>query len=259
MIVNYIRPQFGALDIAVVGKYVSLRDAYKSIYEALDHAGIANSIRVNIHHIEAEDGEKNVTNASLKTIHGILVPGGFGHRGIEGKIKVIRYARENKIPYFGICLGMQCAVIEFARHCCGLKSANSYEFDESTSSPVIELMAAQKIVRKKGGTMRLGSYPCNLLPDSKAAKAYGANSINERHRHRYELNNKFKNQLSEHGMLFSGVSPNNKLIEIIELADHPWFLGCQFHPEFQSTPLKAHPLFTGFIAASRDYRNQSSS
>ncbi len=257
MVANYIRPKQGTLEIAVVGKYVSLRDAYKSVFEALDHAGIANSTRVNVHHIEAEESEKNSINAALKNVHGILVPGGFGQRGIEGKINVIRYAREHKIPFFGICLGMQCAVIEVARHCCGLKLANSSEFAEDSPYPVVDLMDAQKQVKGKGGTMRLGSYPCKLLTDSKAAKVYNSESIQERHRHRYEFNNQFRTQLSDQGLLFSGVSPDDTLVEIVELADHPWFVGCQFHPEFQSTPMKAHPLFTGFIAAAMNYRDQS--
>ena len=246
--------------IAVVGKYVSLVESYKSLTEALIHGGIANDARVNLKYVDSEQVEKEGPERLLKEANGILVPGGFGTRGIEGKIKAIQYAREKRIPFFGICLGMQCAVIEIARHCAGLKGANSTEFDAHTPHPVIYLLeewvdrnqVAQKRTSDtpKGGTMRLGSYPCRLEEGSLALEAYNKKLINERHRHRYEFNNAYMDILGKAGMVFSGVSPDKELVEIVELKGHPWFLGCQFHPEFKSKPMDPHPLFREFIKAS---------
>ncbi len=246
--------------IGVVGKYVSLVESYKSLTEALIHGGIANDTRVNLKYIDSEQVEKEGPERFLKEANGILVPGGFGTRGIEGKIKAIQYARERQIPYFGICLGMQCAVIEIARHCAGLKGANSSEFDFHTPHPVIYLLEEwvdrDRIAQRrssdapKGGTMRLGSYPCRLEEGSLALEAYNKKLIYERHRHRYEFNNSYMDTLGKAGMTSSGVSPDKGLVEIIELKNHPWFLGCQFHPEFRSKPTDPHPLFREFIKAS---------
>ncbi len=256
MVDTYINPDQGEVEIAVVGKYMSLKDAYKSIYEALDHGGIANSVRVKFRQIESEELEDSSAAKMLSGVNGILVPGGFGQRGIEGKIKAIRYAREKKIPFFGICLGMQCAVIEIARNVCKLKDANSFEFDEQTPHPVIHLMADQEEVVDMGGTMRLGSYPCKLRKGSRAGKAYKRVNIGERHRHRFEVHNKYREELQQNGVVFSGLSPDGRLVEIMELDGHPWFVACQFHPEFKSTPLKAHPLFREFIAAASKKRRK---
>jgi CTP synthase len=236
--------------IGVVGKYMELQDAYKSIYEALKHGGIANDAKVEVRKIDAEEVTVHGPEKYLRGVNGVLVPGGFGDRGIEGKIKAIRYAREQKIPFFGICLGMQCAVIEFSRHVCGMNRANSTEFNKATPFPVISLLEEQKRVKDLGGTMRLGSYACHLKKGTKTYKAYGKENIQERHRHRYEFNNKYKAKMETSGMLISGTSPNGRLVEIIELADHPWFVGCQFHPEFRSKPDHAHPLFRDFVKAS---------
>jgi len=246
--------------IGVVGKYVSLVESYKSLTEALIHGGIANDARVNLKYIDSEQVEKEGPERFLKEVNGILVPGGFGTRGIEGKIKAIQYAREKQIPYFGICLGMQCAVIEISRHCAGLKGANSCEFDIHTPHPVIYLLEEwvdrdQVAQRRssdtpKGGTMRLGSYSCRLGEGSLALIAYNKKLIYERHRHRYEFNNTYMDVLGKAGMTFSGVSPDKGLVEIVELKGHPWFLGCQFHPEFRSKPMDPHPLFREFIKAS---------
>ena len=238
------------LTIGVVGKYMELQDAYKSIYEALKHGGIANDAKVIIKKIDAEDVMAHGAEKYLKGVNGLLVPGGFGDRGIEGKIKAIKFARENKVPFFGVCLGMQCAVIEFARHVCGMNRANSTEFNKATPFPVISLLEEQKRVQDMGGTMRLGSYPCHLKKTTKTIKAYGKESIHERHRHRYEFNNKYKVKMENSGLIVSGTSPNGRLVEIVELVDHPWFVGCQFHPEFKSKPDQAHPLFRDFIKAS---------
>jgi CTP synthase len=235
--------------IAVVGKYMSLKESYKSLLEALVHGGIANEVRVEIDCIEAEKIEQEECDAVLKQADGILIPGGFGDRGSEGKVTAIRYARENRIPFFGICLGMQMAVVEFARNVCGLQGANSSEFDLQTPHPVIHLMAEQKAIDTKGGTMRLGGYPCVLLNETLAAKLYGREKIDERHRHRYEFNNNYRTEFAAKGMILSGLSPDSSLVEIIELKGHPWFLGCQFHPEFKSRPMASHPLFRGFIEA----------
>lgn len=249
MLAAHIHPAHGVVEIAVVGKYISLRDAYKSIYEALNHGGIANSVRINVRMIESEEVETRGKSALLDGVHGVLVPGGFGDRGIDGKIQAVKYARENKIPFFGICLGMQCAVIEFARNVCGFDGANSAEFAPSTSYPVIDLMEEQKKISAKGGTMRLGSYPCALKRQTNSFAAYAASEIAERHRHRYEFNNMFRETMETKGMVVAGVCPKGNLVEIVELKDHPWFVGCQFHPEFKSSPLKAHPLFREFVAA----------
>ena len=239
--------------IAVAGKYMELKESYKSLMEALVHGGIANEARVELDCIEAEAIEETGTKV-LDQADGILVPGGFGDRGSEGKITAARYARENRIPYFGICLGMQMAAVDFARNVCGLSGANSTEFDANTPHPVIDLMEAQKGIEKKGATMRLGAYPCVLQDDSLAAKVFGKKKISERHRHRYEFNNQYRAAFAEKGMTLSGLSPDSSLVEIVELKDHPWFLGCQFHPEFKSRPMEAHPLFKGFIKAALQNR-----
>jgi CTP synthase len=254
MVDTYINPKNGVVNIAVVGKYVSLSDAYKSINESLIHGGIANSIKVKIKHIEAESVEVADLEKIFNEVHGILVPGGFGDRGTEGKIKAITYARENKIPYFGICLGMQLAVIETARNCAGLKDANSTELAENTKAPVIDLMIDQRNLKQLGGTMRLGAYPCTLTEGTHASVAYGQNQISERHRHRYEFNNSFRETLENAGLVISGLSPDGTLVEIVERKDHPWFVACQFHPEFKSTPLNSHPLFSDFVKASLNNR-----
>jgi len=236
-------------DIGVVGKYIELQDAYKSVYESLTHSGIANDCGVNLVKLDPEDIEAHGAEKYLKNLDGVLVPGGFGDRGIEGKIATAQYARENKLPYFGLCLGMQIAVIEFARNCAGLKDANSCEFNPDTSAPVFDLMEEQKALTKKGATMRLGSYECDLIPDTKSYKAYGQSTIHERHRHRYEFNNKYRELLESKGLKVAGINTKRELVEIIEIPDHPWFVGVQYHPEFKSKPNKAHPLFTDFVAA----------
>jgi CTP synthase len=236
--------------IAIVGKYVNLTDSYKSLNEALTHGGIANDCRVNLRFVDAEGIEKEGCGQRLTDVDGILVPGGFGIRGIEGMICAVQHAREQKIPYFGICLGMQMAVVEYARNIGRLDKANSSEFDENTAYPVIDLLPEQKTVKEKGASMRLGAYPCVLEKDSFAYEAYRELSISERHRHRYEFNNDFKNTLVENGLRITGNSPDGRLAEIVEVKDHPWFLGCQFHPEFKSRPTSPHPLFASFIRAS---------
>ena len=253
MVATVVSPKNGEIEIAVVGKYISLRDAYKSIYEALAHGGIANNLKVKIRMIEAEKLEKTIDKDLLSGVSGILVPGGFGDRGIPGKLKAVKYARENRIPFFGICLGMHCAVIEFARNVCGLGDAHSAEFSPTTKNPVIDLMEDQKKITAKGGTMRLGAYPCILSKKSKATAAYSADKISERHRHRYEFNSEYTELFESKGLIISGTSPDGKLAEIVEIKDHPWFVACQFHPEFKSTPLKVHPLFRGFVKASMSF------
>ena len=240
----------GEVQIGLVGKYIELRDAYLSIAESLKHAGIANETNVNIHWIHSEILTCDNYKEKLKGLDGILVPGGFGDRGIEGKVLASRYARETKTPFFGICLGMQMAVVDFAKYAIGLEDANSSEFDESSTNPVIDLMPDQKDVSNKGGTMRLGIYPCKLMPGSKAREAYGEDLIYERHRHRFEFNNQFRDIVQANGMKITGLSPNERLVEIVELEDHPWFVGVQFHPEFKSRPTRSHPLFREFIKAS---------
>jgi CTP synthase len=236
--------------VAVVGKYVELQDAYKSIYEALCHAGGANDCGVDLKIVDAEELEADGAEKHLAGVAGILVPGGFGDRGTEGKIAAARYSREQGIPYFGICLGMQIASIEFARNVCGLERANSTEFDPATPHPVIALLDDQKKVTGKGGTMRLGSWPAVLAPGSKAHAAYGQDGIAERHRHRYEFNGDYRVRMEEKGFVISGTSPDGSLVEIIENRDHPWFVAVQFHPEFLSKPETPHPLFRDFIRAS---------
>jgi CTP synthase len=254
MLTRLITPGQGEVEIAVVGKYIALRDAYKSIYEALTHGGVANDVRVRLRPIDSEEIEARGAAALLEGKHGVLVPGGFGNRGVEGKIAAVRYAREQQIPFFGICLGMQCAAMEFARNVCGLTGANSTEFNEKTPHPVIDLMASQRNTTDKGGTMRLGAKPCVLSPGSLAERIFGAREINERHRHRYEFNNGYRQTFTQAGMALSGLSPDGELVEMMELPAHPWFVACQFHPEFQSTPLQAHPLFKGFVAAAMTRR-----
>ncbi len=246
-----------AVEIAIVGKYVALPDAYLSVVEALRHAGIAHDARVNIRWIHAEELEREELTQHLDGVDGILVPGGFDKRGIEGKINAIRYARENRVPYLGLCLGMQCAVIEFARNVCGLEGANSTEFDLETPYPVIDLMPDQKGVEDMGGTMRLGIYPCVLEEGSKSYAAYKDEIIYERHRHRFEFNNAFRNELTAAGMRLAGLSPDKRLVEVIELPDHPWFVGSQFHPEFKSRPNRPHPLFRDFVGAALARRQGS--
>ncbi|MGB3364178.1 MAG: CTP synthase, partial [Thermodesulfobacteriota bacterium] len=244
--------------IGVVGKYVSLQDSYKSLHEALDHGGLANDSKVEIKYVDSEDIESQGVESLLNDVHGILVPGGFGKRGFEGKIEAIRYAREHKVPFFGICLGMQMAVVEFARNICGIKDAHSIEFSEDVVSPVINLMKNQIDINDLGGTMRLGAYPCLLENNTLAQSAYGADQISERHRHRYEVNNSYRQTLSNNGLIFSGLSPDEELVEMIELDNHPWFVGCQFHPEFKSTPLEPHPLFRDFVKVAMEYKSSLS-
>lgn len=242
-----ISPTGGQCKIAVVGKYIDLQDAYKSIYESLAHAGVGNDCSVEVVRIDSEEVERKGAAALLGDVDGILIPGGFGDRGIEGKILAAKYARENKIPYFGICLGMQIAVIEYARDVLGLPDANSAEFNANTPNPVIDLMDEQKRIVDKGATMRLGSYECKLSPDSKAFAAYGTEIIRERHRHRFEYNNTYRDRLVSAGLSVAGVNPKRDLVEIVEVKDHPWMVGVQFHPEFQSKPSKPHPLFCAFV------------
>jgi CTP synthase len=241
-------PQY-EISIAVVGKYAEHFDAYKSIYESIDHAGLAHRCRVRIQRIQSEEVERESPERLLSGYDGILVPGGFGERGIEGKVDAIRYARERGIPFFGICLGMQCAVIEFARNVAGLANAHSTEFNKDTPHPVICLLDDQKSITDMGGTMRLGAQPCVLVENSQSLECYGREEISERHRHRYELNNAYRQQLAAHGLLTAGTSPDGSLVEIIELPEHPWFVAVQFHPEFKSKPTQPHPLFSGFVAA----------
>ena len=242
--------------IALVGKYITLQDAYKSIFESLHHAGIANDAKVEIKKVDSEDVEKGDPAKILKGVAGILVPGGFGYRGIEGKIETIRYVRENHIPFLGLCLGMQCAVIEFARNVCGLKGANSTEFKPKTKFPVISLLEEQRHIKNLGGTMRLGSYPCKIQKGTLAFAAYKKGLIYERHRHRYEFNNKYRALLEKNDMVFSGIYPKKGLVEMIELKGHPYFIAAQDHPEFKSKPDRPHPLFRDFIKAALRYRGR---
>jgi CTP synthase len=250
--------------IGIIGKYVDLTESYKSLHESLVHGGIANETKVELRYVSADELEDSGSTDVLDGCHGILVPGGFGKRGVEGKIMGVTYARTNKIPYFGICLGMQLAVVEFARNIAGMKGAHSTEFDKNTKYPVIYLMKEWFDFRTKqiqvrdeasdmGGTLRLGSYPCDLEKSTFAHTAYAQDEIQERHRHRYEFNPDHREKLVANGLIISGTSPDNTLVEIIELADHPWFLGCQFHPEFKSKPMKPHPLFRDFIKAALQY------
>ncbi len=235
------------IKIALVGKYVSLKDAYLSVAEALYHGGLENEAEVNIDYINCELLNSDNCADLLKEADGIIIPGGFGDRGIDGKLVATKYARENKIPFLGLCLGMQIAVIEFARNVLGLTDASSAEFEDKSKNHVIHLMEEQKDIEGMGGTMRLGLYPCKLKKDSKAYEAYGEDYIEERHRHRYEVNNKYKEELEKAGMIISGISPNRVLVEMVEVKDHPWFVATQAHPEFKSRPNRAHPLFREFI------------
>lgn len=246
------------VEIALCGKYIEHSDAYKSIMESFVHAGAENNAKVIVKGVSAEKFETENPAKYLDGVDGILVPGGFGERGIEGKIKVVQYARENNIPFFGICLGLQCAVIEFARNVCGVKKANSSEFKKNKFS-VIDLMPDQKNIKNMGATMRLGAYPCIIEKETRAKEAYKTDFISERHRHRFEVNNKFRKTLSENNMILSGLSPDRELVEIIELPSHPWFLGCQFHPELKSRATKAHPLFREFVKASLEYSRRKKS
>jgi len=248
-IVEHIRHPVCEVAIAVVGKYGELQDAYKSIYEAIDHGGIATRCRVQVRRVLAEDVESKGAAETLAGVGGILVPGGFGARGVQGKIEAIRFARENGLPFLGICLGMQCAAIEFARNVCGLEGADSTESDPDAPHPVICLMEEQEEVRHKGGSMRLGAWPCIVKPGTRAHEAYGVDRISERHRHRYEFNNRYRERFEAKGMVFSGLSPDGKLVEMLELPSHPWFVGTQAHPEFKSYPTAPHPLFREFVRA----------
>ncbi len=248
----------GDVEIAIVGKYVDLHDAYLSVAEALTHGGIANRVRVSLRWVDSEDIEKDGAEAHLRGVDGVLVPGGFGYRGVEGKIQAIEFARVSRIPLFGICMGMQAAVIELARHRAGLVGANSTEFLADTPYPVIDLMPEQQTIEDMGGTMRLGSYPCALTLGTKTQEIYGETLIFERHRHRFEFNNAYREALQGAGLVLSGLSPDHRLVEIVELVDHPWFIGTQFHPEFQSRPNRPHPLFQSFIKASVETRERAS-
>jgi len=243
--------------IAVCGKYVHLHDSYKSIIEAFAHAGVANNTRVTLKWVDSESLEGQDSETALSDVCGLLIPGGFGSRGIEGKINAVRYARKNRIPFFGICLGLQCAVIDFSREVCGLEAANSTEFNESPSHPVIDLMEDQKRIKAKGGTMRLGAQPCVIKKGTNAHQIYGTDRISERHRHRLEVNNNYREILEQHGMIISGINPELDLVEIIELSDHPWFVAVQFHPELKSRALNVHPLFKEFVAAALKYKQKN--
>jgi CTP synthase len=243
------QPARGEVNVAIVGKYVHLKEAYKSLNEALLHGGIANDVRVKLSYIDSQEVEAQGPASLLENADAILVPGGFGVRGTEGKVAAVKYAREGRIPFFGICLGLQMAVVEYARSMLNLAAANSLEFDNQTADPVVTLMESQVKVQDKGGTMRLGSYSCALKPGSLAARLYGKEKVDERHRHRYEVNNQYRGRLQEVGLVFSGQNPELNLVEMIELPNHPFFIGCQFHPEFKSKPFAPHPLFAGFIRA----------
>jgi CTP synthase len=240
--------------IAICGKYINLKDAYKSIIESFVHAGVPNDTKVELVWISSEDLVEKGAGYYLDNVDGVLIPGGFGERGIEGKIDAIQYCRENQMPFFGICLGLQCAIIEYARNVCGLDNANSYEFNQETKHPVIHLMDEQRHITNMGGTMRLGAYPCKIKRGTLAGRLYGKLNISERHRHRYEVNNEYRDELEKSGMVFSGLSPDEKLVEIAELENHPFFIGCQFHPELKSRPMAAHPLFKGLVEAALQYR-----
>ncbi|MFQ6671922.1 MAG: CTP synthase [Candidatus Tectimicrobiota bacterium] len=255
-VVETIRHPAERVTIAIVGKYVHLQDAYKSLIEALAHGGVANRAEVDIAWVDAERVEEKGPGVSLTDVHGILVPGGFGERGIEGKVEAVRFAREEKVPYLGICLGMQCAVIEFARSVARLKEANSTEFNPKTPYPVIHFLPGQSEELDKGGSMRLGAYPCHLKPGSKASEAYGEEVVWERHRHRFELNNELRDELVEAGLVISGTSPDGSLAEVVEVKDHPWFVAGQFHPEFKSSPMRPHPFFRDFVRAALDEKRR---
>ena len=248
-IVERVKQPATETTIAIVGKYVGLTESYKSLSEALIHGGIANNCRVNLQYVDSETLERHGLNDSFDNVQGILVPGGFGERGSEGKIAAIRYAREQKIPFFGICLGMQMAVVEYSRHACQIEDAHSSEFHSEAENQVIHIMEDQRKVKGKGGTMRLGAYPCDLSEGTLARRIYGMEHLSERHRHRFEFNNSYRERLEACGLVLSGINPESNLVEMIELADHPWFLGCQFHPEFKSRPMEPHPLFESFVGA----------
>ncbi len=256
MVRTHMNPSGGDVHIAMVGKYVRYEDSYKSLNEALAHGGIGNDVRVHLDWVEGEDIENGELKSKLAKADGILVPGGFGIRGTAGMIRAIQYARENKVPFFGICLGLQCAVLDFARNVCGINDADSSEFNEDSKETVIYKLRDLLGVDEMGGTMRLGSYPCRITPGSFAHEAYGEPEIHERHRHRYEFNKHYSETLAEAGLQFTGLSPDRKFVEIVELKDHPWFLACQFHPEFKSRPLAPHPLFKHFIRAAVEQRNR---
>ena len=259
MVKRIIQPNLGQVKIAIVGKYTELVDAYKSIHQALIHGGIANDVGVKMSWISAEDYENGSSLEGLKDYDALLIPGGFGERGVPGMLMAVEWARENKLPFFGICLGLQVAIIEYSRNICKLTNADSMEFSDDTDQPVICLMDSQRNVTRKGGTMRLGSYPAILAKDSKVASIYCDSEIKERHRHRYEVNNDFRTYLEEAGLSMSGTSPNGELVEMIELKDHPWFVACQFHPELKSRPTRPHPLFASFIEAALKSSNRSKS
>jgi CTP synthase len=256
-IVETIQHPSREVTIGIVGKYVDLVESYKSLNEALIHGGIANSCRTKLRYIDAEEVEARGAERFLSDVDAVLVPGGFGARGMEGKIAAVRYARERRVPFFGICLGMQIAVIEFARHVCGLPAATSSEFVPQAEHAVIDLMHEQRDIEQLGGTMRLGAYPCALKPGTRSHKAYGSELISERHRHRWEVNNRYRGLLEEKGMVLSGLAPDGSLVEMVELLDHPYFVGCQFHPEFQSRPMQPHPLFREFVAAALQHKGES--
>jgi CTP synthase len=248
--VKRVREPGDRVRIGIVGKYTELTDAYTSIREALVHGGIANEVGVDLEWVASDRfTDQEAAGRLLAPYDGLLVPGGFGERGVEGMVQAVRWAREHDFPFFGICLGLQVAIIEFARHVCRLPSTNSSEFEAECENPVISLMESQRHVQDMGGTMRLGAYPCRLRPGSRAAQAYGAGEVSERHRHRYEVNNAYRDVLAEYGLRCSGISPDGSLVEVIELPQHPWFIGCQFHPELKSRPMRPHPLFAGFVRA----------
>jgi CTP synthase len=255
---KFKKPARGAVKVGIVGKYVHLKDSYKSLHEALVHGGLDNDVALQLTYIDSEKLERGAASAEtlLTGLDAILVPGGFGDRGIEGKITAIRFAREHDIPFFGICLGMQLAVIEVARNVCGIKGVSSTEFDRDAPNPVIDIMPDQRGVEDKGGTMRLGAYPCVLKSGSAAAQIYGTHEISERHRHRFEFNNAYREQLAKAGLIQSGTSPDGRLVEVVELEGHPYFVGCQFHPEFKSRPMAPHPLFSRFVAAAVRRRDE---
>jgi CTP synthase len=251
-LVSHLKAPHEPVNIALVGKYVELKDAYFSVREALRHAGLYHNRDINLLWVHSEDWERDGSDALLRSAQGIIVPGGFGVRGIEGMIKAASYARDNEIPYLGLCLGMHVMVIEFARYVLGSTEPNSTEFDASTPYPVIDLLPEQKEVENKGGTMRLGNYPCQLVNGSRAANAYRQSLVYERHRHRFEFNNQFRTLLEKAGMVYSGLSPDGRLVELCELANHPWMVSCQFHPEFGSRPGRPHPLFRDFIGVAKN-------
>ena len=259
MVERVLRPSSGGARIAVVGKYTALVDSYKSIQEALTHGGIANDVKVSIEWLSSEDFEKGEGVGMLQGYDGLLIPGGFGPRGVEGMLEAIRWAREHEMPFFGICLGLQCAVIEFARNLCGLEESHSSEFAEDSEDPVICLLDSQLQVTTKGGTMRLGAYPCHLAEGTRAREIYGAEVISERHRHRFEVNNAYRDTLVQHGLTISGTSPDGGLVEMVEITDHPWFIAGQFHPELKSRPTRPHPLFASFVEAAARYARQDRS